>query len=201
MRSRCFTIGLVLSFLCVTAQPVGAHSDISEEVTAGNYSVVLSYFGDAAFTDEKIGFDVFSYPLPNGNEETPTSGKVIIAKESGEQIFSGELDVADMGAPGYFSHTFAEVGYHVITISLVMGETQLPDAVFRLYVYENPANATASTEQSPSQQEVGESSRSATESNGGTNYVVISILSLALVVAGVFLWKGESILQRIKRWH
>jgi hypothetical protein len=186
---------LVAFLLLLTSEVTEAHSDITDEVEVGGYRVVMSYFGDAAFTGDSVAFSVYTYPLPEGDLETPAVGQVTIKKEEGTELFSGEMDVKDIDAPGFFTYTFADMGYHLVTLSLTMGNIKLPDVTFRLYVYENPANQVRATQQ---QQEVRDPLQT-TESREGPNYLVVGFLVLIGASMGMFLWKGEALIKRIRK--
>lgn len=126
----------------LVASSAQAHSSITDEKEVGNYRVVLSYFGDAAFVDEAVGFNIYVYPKVEGAVLiTPADGAVKVFKKDGAEIFSGPLDVADPDAPAYFKYTFAETGDHMITLSLKMETEQLPDVSFPLHVYASPLDA------------------------------------------------------------
>jgi hypothetical protein len=180
LSSRLVTFFVLISLLFVLASSALAHSDITYEQEAGGYQVVLSHFGDAAFAEEEIGFNVFPYPLPNGDVETPKVGKVSVKDENGKEIHTGEFDVADIDAPGFFTYTFPKKGNYVVTLSLTMKDKQLPDANFPIYVYANPMSESQS-----------EPIQETTSPDQGINYWVVGSLVLLVVAAGVFLLKKK----------
>jgi hypothetical protein len=172
MNSGILTLVVVLGFVPVLAT---AHSDITDEREAGDYRVVMSYFGDAAFEDDPVGFNIFVYPKPEGDLITPEEGSVRITKQEGSEVFSGNLDVADADAPGFIRYAFADGGDYILEFALTVRGEKLPVVSFPVFVYtvSEPAAVATTTATVPTNQNFSERSKQ-----------VVSIGALILLVVG-----------------
>jgi hypothetical protein len=128
---------LVLVPLAFTA----AHSDITAEQKVGDYSVYMSFFGDAAFAGEEMEFSVFLFSNVLNESVDFDTASVEISKKDGATLYAGALQPPVESSPAYLSYTFPEPGDYVLAFTVLKGTEPLrvtfPLDVYSLQIYDS----------------------------------------------------------------
>jgi hypothetical protein len=117
-----------------------AHSLIRDEQTVGGYRVEMTFFGDAAFSDENTRFTLLAYRGASTELIEIVSGKVRITTEAGDEVFAGDIETEEDTRLGKFMYRFEEKGNHILYYTLTTNRGVIPEVAFPLYVNNNPNN-------------------------------------------------------------
>lgn len=173
-----FLKSLLIVFASLALFPLLAfsHSNITNEKTVGDYTVLMSYFGDAAFDREVTNMDISLYSVNETGPLEISKGSVQVLK-SNKEIFSGDLELAKDNRYTFFDYTFPDSGDYTLIFALERNGEKIPEVSFDVYVYKNPAVTPTNVSDSS---ETSESSSSTFEDFGVPVFVVMSMVAVLL---------------------